>query len=188
MKKILLTFLAVLLLSGCGGLRQQDYSTDYLRALNKPGKDSQGLAGSVTGKDLEGFISLYADLKSVDVASRARNVYAKDMYFNDTLQTLRTAESLAHYLTETAARLEDIQVEFLGWSLQGQDAFVRWRMFTRYSIYARDIEVTTLGMTHLRFDESGKIILHQDFWDSTQGLWLHLPIIGTVIERIMGRL
>jgi hypothetical protein len=45
----------------------------------------------------------------------------------------------------------------------------------------------TVGVTHLRFDEAGRIILHQDFWDSAEGLYRHIPVLGSLIGVIRGR-
>jgi hypothetical protein len=39
-------------------------------------------------------------------------------------------------------------------------------------------------MSHLRFNNEGKIILHQDYWDSMQGFYQHIPIIGGVLQWI----
>lgn len=39
-------------------------------------------------------------------------------------------------------------------------------------------------MTHLRFDAAGRIIVHQDFWDSAEGLYRHFPLIGWLLRQI----
>lgn len=43
-------------------------------------------------------------------------------------------------------------------------------------------------MTHIRFDSEGKVILHQDFWDSTGGLFEHVPALGWMLRRAKKRL
>jgi hypothetical protein len=43
-------------------------------------------------------------------------------------------------------------------------------------------------MTHLRFDESGRVVLHQDFWDSAAGLYRNLPVVGYVLKLVDARM
>ena len=60
----------------------------------------------------------------------------------------------------------------------GEDFFLLWFMETRFSILGSERDVRTIGVSHLRFDDQGKVIFHQDFWDSSQGLDQQLPILG----------
>jgi hypothetical protein len=46
------------------------------------------------------------------------------------------------------------------------------------------IDIQSIGISHLRFNANNKIILHQDYWDSMQGFYQHLPIIGGVLRWI----
>lgn len=46
----------------------------------------------------------------------------------------------------------------------------------------------SVGMSHIRFDADGKVILHQDFWDSTGGLFEHVPGLGWMLRSVKSRL
>ena len=48
----------------------------------------------------------------------------------------------------------------------------------------QDIDIQSIGISHLRFNADNKIIVHQDYWDSMQGFYQHLPIIGGVLRWI----
>jgi hypothetical protein len=48
-------------------------------------------------------------------------------------------------------------------------------------------DTQTIGMSHLRFDASGLVRLHQDYWDSTAGLFEHVPLLGAGIRAIKRR-
>ena len=41
---------------------------------------------------------------------------------------------------------------------------------------------------HLRFNDAGQVVLHQDFWDSSQGFFEHVPILGAMIRWVRNRL
>jgi hypothetical protein len=36
----------------------------------------------------------------------------------------------------------------------------------------------------IRFDREGRVILHQDFWDSAQGVWDHVPVLGIGLQHV----
>ena len=46
----------------------------------------------------------------------------------------------------------------------------------------------SVGISHLRFDGDGKIVLHRDYWDAAGGLYEYLPVVGGLIRWIKGRL
>ena len=45
----------------------------------------------------------------------------------------------------------------------------------------------TIGITHARFNAAGKVVLHQDFWDTGLGFYQHLPALGNIIKSINRR-
>ena len=53
---------------------------------------------------------------------------------------------------------------------------------------AKGETITTPGITLVRFDRSGRILIHQDYWDSTTGLFEHVPVLGYGIRAIKARL
>jgi hypothetical protein len=38
------------------------------------------------------------------------------------------------------------------------------------------------GVSHLRFDASGKVCYHRDYWDAAEELYEKLPLIGSVVR------
>ena len=53
---------------------------------------------------------------------------------------------------------------------------------------ARGEQTTTVGMSHIRFNAKGQVVLHQDFWDSASGLYEHIPVLGSLIRGVKNRL
>jgi hypothetical protein len=43
-------------------------------------------------------------------------------------------------------------------------------------------------MTQLRFDDSGRIRFHQDFWDSSEGVYRRIPMLGWAIGTVETRI
>ncbi len=137
---------------------------------------------------VERFQALLSDFKAPGFAEGIREVYAEDAWFNDTLKTVRGVDALVEYLTESAAAVESCTVEFLDLAAQNGDYYFRWAMDIRFKKIARGKTTRSIGMSHIRFDADGKVVLHQDFWDSAGGLFEHVPAVGWMIRRIKKRL
>ncbi len=131
---------------------------------------------------LQPFIKLYDNLDHGDLKTLVGDAYADKLYFNDTVVTLHDQPSLLLYLLRTQGHLDDISCEILSILEQNQNSFVRWRMRTQFTILGQQKMVETIGISHLRFNPQGKIVLHQDYWDSMQGFYLHIPVIGGVLQ------
>ena len=147
----------------------------------EPGGDEERQA-------IERFRALMSDLKAPGFATGVPEVYAEDVFFNDTLKTLHGIAEVEEHLIETAAALESGTVEFLDLTSGGGDYYFRWAMTARTPKLAKGQEILSVGMTHVRFDAAGKVVLHQDFWDSTGGLFEHALGLGWLLRRAKQRL
>lgn len=137
---------------------------------------------------LERWKDLLSEFSEENLSGKAARVYAGETFFNDTLKTLRGAEEIEAYLLETAAMLESGTVEFLDTVETAQgDVYARWEMVYRGKKLAGGEPIRTIGMSHLRFDEEGKVILHQDFWDSARGIFEHVPVVGGQVRFLKNR-
>ena len=47
----------------------------------------------------------------------------------------------------------------------------------------KDEPITTVGMSHVRFDRDGRVTFHQDYWD-TSVVYEKVPVMGSVIRWI----
>lgn len=182
MKIAIVTLITFFMLSaGCSHRTGESYVADYEAAQER-------LSGSQALADLDPFISLYTRLSGDDVADRVRQVYAAELFFNDTLHSASSVEELAQYMEQTAERADEVDVAILNHWQSGQDVFVRWTMTTRFTVLGKQREARSIGMTHLRFNDNGQVILHQDFWDSAEGFYRHVPVSGHAINWIRRRL
>jgi hypothetical protein len=132
---------------------------------------------------IERFQNLLGDFKAPDFGERIPEVYAEDVFFNDTIKTVHGAEDLQEYLTATAEAIDKGTVEFLDLVADNGNYYFRWAMTIRFRRFARGEDTRSVGMTHVRFDSAGKVALHQDFWDSAGGLFEHVPALGWMLRR-----
>ncbi len=183
---ILGTLVVLFMLSGCASKQVNSYyADDYLQALEQwQGTDDPAILES----GVERFRVTLGDFTQPDLRSKVEQLYADELYFNDTFKTFTDLETLADYLQETGEMVEVSAVELLGHTLDGADIYIRWVMDLEFSAGGKDIKSRSLGMTHVRMNDAGRIILHQDFWDSTDGFFSHLPVVGGLLHRVRSKL
>ena len=179
---------AALFLTACATVPRGATEADWREYLTVA--ETLRAAGAPLAKDsaeerraVERFEDLLSDFKAPDFAAKIRQVYAEDAFFNDTLKTLRGVAAIETHLGKTGANLEAGTVDFVDLTSREGDYYFRWVMKVRAAGVAGGDEVLSVGMTHVRFDEEGKVALHQDFWDSTGGLFQHVKGLGWLLRR-----
>ncbi len=137
---------------------------------------------------LANFARFFGDFSPQKVDTLAALTYAEDVWFNDTLKTVEGREALTTYLRHSAEAVQNCRVEILDTLSNDEgDYFVRWTMVIRFKRFKPNEDTQTIGMSHLRFNREGLATLHQDYWDSTAGIFEHVPILGAAIRAIKRR-
>jgi len=133
---------------------------------------------------IDRFARFFGNLTEENAAALTRETYAEPLFFYDTLKVIESVPELEHYFVETARNTESVQARIEDVARSGSDYYVRWTMDIQMKKFRRGQTLRSVGMTHLRFNPEGKIILHHDYWDSTSGFFEHVPGLGLVIRRI----
>ncbi len=137
---------------------------------------------------LQRFGRFFSDFSPDKVERLVDQTYAIDVWFNDTLKTLHGREHLREYLKHSAQAVQSCRVEILDTlSNDNGDYFLRWSMVIRFKRFKPNQDTQTIGVSHLRFNRDGLVVLHQDYWDSTAGLFEHIPLLGAAIRAIKRR-
>jgi hypothetical protein len=178
----------LLALGGCLALQPHQMDNTQIDAYAEASKKKNSSKPAARALGIERWQALLSDFSEGNLKGKVSAVYADETFFNDTLKTLCSAGAIEEYLLETASMLEHGSVSYDDVVESGEDVYVRWRMVYRSKKIAKGQDIVTIGMSHLRFDSDGKVVLHQDFWDSTRGLFEHVPLIGTGIRTIKKRL
>lgn len=176
-------FLLVLSLAGCAS-GPTDFTQEYREALAaRPGV---ALDASSARAAVGNFAGLYGDLSVPNVTAKVREVYAADAWFNDTIATEVGIEAIGKYLLKTAEGAEAVSAKINDVAVSGADCYVRWTMEIRTKNLAGGKPIVTEGVSQLRFDDEGRIVLHQDFWNPATGIYRHLPLLGPAIRLVDG--
>ena len=122
------------------------------------------------------------------IADNVRSVYASEAYFNDTIKEIHTNEHIAHYLAESLGATEMVRIEVMDVARSGVDYYFRWVMDIKFRDLNNGAWTRSEGMSQIRFDREGKVLLHRDFWDAAGGLFAYMPVVGSLLKWIKGRL
>lgn len=164
---------------------------EYLDVLERCKRElPQAFArGSDAEKDaLTRFGRFFADFSPNKIEHLLDQTYAPDIWFNDTLKTVHGRDSLRSYLKHSAEAVQSCRVEVLDTLSNDQgDYFIRWTMVIRFRRFKPNQDTQTIGVSHVRFNREGLVTLHQDYWDSTAGLFEHVPLLGAGIRAIKRR-
>lgn len=171
------------LVSACSSTQKKpSYVSGYLEAL-------EDRSGEVVSKQaVSGFTKLFSDLKQDDLENAVRNAYSREFYFNDTFRSINQIDDLVEYFLQTSENINGTKVYIEDIVQSNSDFYVRWIMDIDFETLNKKINTRSIGMSHLRFNNEGKIILHQDYWDNTDAFFRHLPLVGYMVTRVHNRL
>lgn len=190
MKRASLAF--AVLLSGCASrsvaVDPMAWHAEALKATEPSAIGSPASGSAVENEAVERFRSFFGDLREDRLKKDIRSVYAPDVRFNDTLKSIEGVDQLEHYLVETARNVESCKVEIDEVLTSSSGVYVRWRMAIRFKKFRKGTTQESIGMSHLRFDKEGRVVYHQDYWDSGANLFEKIPVLGSGIRAVKRRL
>lgn len=187
MLKILITVAVVLACVGAWVITRPAVPKSLVPGYQDALEQFPGTTESIA-QGLKDFETAYQNLADEHLADRVHSLYAENLYFNDTLHTFTTREQLAGYMGATSESLNSSSIRIDQIMQDGGDVWVRWTMHFESSAGGRIIQSDSIGMSHLRFNEKGQIVLHQDFWDAASGLYRNLPVVGYILDQADRRL
>ena len=162
------------------------YAEQYSSHLKQLSSGSSSQTQLPSKAQLKQYFEVIFNSSSSEAEVRAASeaLYASSFLFNDTLHTINDRDKLIAYLMKTSSQLTALNVDIQDIVFSGQGAYLRWLMTVEYAKLNKGKPVQTIGITHLHFNQRGKIILHQDFWDSTEGFYQHVTLAKQVIQYI----
>ncbi|MEM7195442.1 MAG: nuclear transport factor 2 family protein [Pseudomonadota bacterium] len=180
------------MLAACTSTKTTTYVSGYTSAINQT--DNAGLidAGAMSESELrdltQSFRATFEDIKRNDLTQQLQQVYAQEIYFNDTFTTIHSRDELITYLAPVADRMDYSEVSILDISASNENVYMRWKMDIGFTVLGKEINSSSIGMSQLQFNRDGEVVLHQDFWDNTEGFFRHLPVLGAVITKTRSQL
>lgn len=138
-------------------------------------------------ESLARFVALYQQLNR-DELHRLPEVYANEVVFTDPAHRIEGLAALTDYFAALYQRLAYCRFVITSQLQQGRQAWLGWTMTFAHPRLRDGAPVTVEGATRLEFDEAGKVCLHRDYFDLGAMLYEQLPLLGSVVRIIKGRL
>jgi hypothetical protein len=185
----LYVLLIAAVLSGCSdpaAVTPAGLNTAYEAALKKT-SGSAVILGVDSADESEVLLRLeqfFTEMSADSVRAQTLDIYAPEAILYDNLAVIEGSESIRSYFIKAASEVDQLDVEFLQVSRDGADYFIRWRMIMGSEALSSGEPIVSYGMSQFRFDASGRVLLHRDFWDAATGLYEHLPVIGGLLQRL----
>lgn len=132
---------------------------------------------------IDRLISFYESM-SPETVAQIREVYASDAYFKDPFNEFRGVARIEAIFQHMFTQIEDPGFSVRLWSGTDVEGFIIWDMHFRSRFMRGDGAQAIHGVSHIRFDASGKVSYHRDYWDTGEELYAKFPVIGWVIQRL----
>ena len=139
---------------------------------------------------LDALIDFYQTLTLESVA-RFGDFYADNAYFKDPFNEVRGLSAIRRIFTHM---FEQVQVpRFVITEKVGAGemecpaagtAMLVWEFTFRIRTLGTNQAMIMRGVSHLRFDSTGKVDYHRDYWDTAEELYMKLPVIGSLMRGL----
>jgi hypothetical protein len=182
--------IGIFCVTGCShNTMMNEQASSYKKAKSAALSQAGKLNEAEASEALDRLGDFLKNLESVEyIEKEIANVYAEDAYLNDTLKTLTDREEVKQHFIHTSKTMTTYSLEIEDTMKSEQGYYVRWTMKFSAPKLAGGKEIISIGMSHVIFDKEGKVLIHQDFWDSSTGLFEHIPVLGGGIRMVKKRL
>jgi steroid delta-isomerase len=136
-------------------------------------------------KDLERLVAFFESL-TPDSARYIGAFYAEDAYFRDPFNEVRGIAGITRVFEHMFVQVHEPRFKVTERFRAEGGAFLAWD-FTFRSRPGAEL-MTVKGASHLRFDESGKVSYHCDYWDAAGELYEKVPVLGALLRFVRRRL
>ena len=137
-------------------------------------------------KAIEKFYYFYKVFSADVIRKSIKDVYAENAYFRDGFREVQGTENLEKYFLSSTETFHECTFDIQDVASHEGNYYYRWVMNLVLK-RNKDEKLQAVGMSHVRYDKNGKIIFHQDYWDT--GVILEkIPVLGTIITWIRNRI
>jgi hypothetical protein len=189
-RKISILMCMVLLIAvGCAQRMQEGGDmVRYERALAEtdPAKAGRLQPGSELEKEaVSRFVDFYRVFSPEVIRKGLRGLYADGAYFRDGFKEVVGTQAMEDYFLKSAEGIQTCTFDIQEMAVHQGNYYFRWVMHLTMK-RSPDDPIRTVGMSHVRYDAKGKVIFHQDYWD-TGAVYEKIPVMGTVIRWIKNK-
>ena len=129
---------------------------------------------------MQRIINFYQQLQPESLAN-INQLYASNAQFKDPFNDVQGLEPITAIFRHMFAVLHEPRFTIQTAISESDQAFITWVFSFRYKRAAKSLQ-TIQGGTHIIFDETQRIQLHQDYWDPAEQLYEKWPVLGILMR------
>lgn len=130
----------------------------------------------------------YFETMAPESVDRIGDYYAPDARFKDPFNDVRGVPAIRqvfHHMFHQVRQPRFVVTE----RIAGEGgAVLLWQFHFHARFGLRERAQVIHGASHLRFDGAGLVVLHRDYWDAAEELYAKLPLLGTLMRALAGKL
>lgn len=130
---------------------------------------------------LDAIKDFYKEFNENSIASLDK-LYAENIQFSDPFHHIEGIENLKSYFHNMAENLNYCRFDFKHEAVNNDNVFLQWCMTYSHPKIKNGAALEMQGVSHLIVND--KIVYHRDYFDSSEMLYKHIPLIGHVIKYI----
>lgn len=115
---------------------------------------------------------------------RIGEIYAPAAQFKDPFNEVCGVDAIAHVFQHMFATVNDPRFRVERSFGDGDEAMLVWV----FSFGAAARRRSVRGVSHLRFDDRGRVVAHRDYWDPAEELYTGVPLLGGLMRWLRRRL
>lgn len=132
---------------------------------------------------LDKLIDFYQTLTPESVA-RFGEFYAETAWFKDPFNEVRGLPAIQRIFAHMFSQVGEPRFVITEKVGAGGTALLVWEFSFRVRRLGSAQSLIMRGVSHLRFDDAGKVVFHRDYWDTAEELYMKLPILGTLMRGL----
>ena len=122
---------------------------------------------------VKNYINLFSNLSSENI-NEFDDLISKDIVFIDPFNNVKGANAFKKIFLHMFENVKDPKFLILDYSINKKRVFLKWKM-TFFAFKSLQI---IEGMSELLLNDDGKVSTHIDYWDSLNGIFIKIPLIG----------
>jgi steroid delta-isomerase len=133
--------------------------------------------------EIDAIVEFFENLTPERIGELPR-YYAPEARFKDPFNDVSGLPAIAHIFRHMYRQVVEPRFVITERVVGEEAAVLIWEFRFRMRQWRRDQAQIVRGATHLRFDATGKVLLHRDYWDAAEELYAKLPALGCLMRGL----
>lgn len=117
-----------------------------------------------------------------DTLDSLHTCYTSHAHFKDPFNDVYGVAEIRQIFAHMFDTVDEPRFTVTDQVVQGRQAFLTWEFKFRMRRWWAGQPQSISGVSLLRFDETGLVYAHRDYWDAAQELYEKLPVLGVLMR------